>query len=538
MLIRVLGKRSLALTRGGRALVTALCSIVLTALVLPLVWPSTTAAAATGCPSGTIVIGTRHSTADVQSKLAAPGRNRTFCWTVGVHRIDAPLKLHSGDSFVGVTERTTGQRATIDGSALVTGWNEISSSRWVAAVPGLAEPKLNLPPGLRCHDETNHCAYPDDVYWGDRRLTRVWSLDEQGLGSYFVDYLADRIYVGRDPAGAPISRAVPLPVVSGRSQPLIRVQPGGAIRNIVIRKAGVGVQGAAVEGYEYVVEHATVYLSHGRGIGTDDLSTITSSQVYSNGQGGIGIGKHLATASGPPGVIHRNSVHHNGWIMCWGICAGIKASNVVGLTIRGNVVNDNFAQGIWIDNDSIAYRVVNNRVLHNRTAGIEMEISYDGVVERNIVSGTSLHPMDEGSVGAIHVLASGPCTVSCPASATGTITIADNTIGMVRQPNAFGIVLRQLDRGSGRYGAHLVRRVRVNNNRVVLLRGWTGAVDPSGDTSIYERANTFAGNAYVVQTKGAQVFRWRSPNGGNDWLTFAQWQTRGNDVAGKLIVQT
>ncbi len=524
--------RSFAIPRGRVVLGVAL-------VIVSLVVATAGAGPPSACPSGAIVVRTSDTTADVVTALAAPGRDRVFCWEAGVHRIFAPMKLHPGDSFVGLTDPATGQRATIEGSRRVTGWRRSSSMTWVAAVPRLTRPVLNLPPGLRCLDGTDHCAYPDDVYWGNRRLKRVWSLHAIVPHSYFVDYAAKRIYLRADPTRAAVVRAVPLPVVNGRSTPFITVQPGGAVRNLVVREVGVGLQGAAIWGNQCVVDHVDVSLSHGRGVGVDDLSTVTSSAVHDNGQGGIGIGRHRAGATGPSGVVSGNSVARNGWIRCLGICAGIKASTVIGLTIADNVVRHNVGTGIWIDNDSIGFLISGNTVTSNRTAGIEVEISYDGVVDGNTVTGTGLRPLQEGSsVGAIHVLASGTCSMSCPPEAGGALVISNNTVGTAERPNAFGIVLRQMDRGSGPYGEHVVRDVTVVRNQVLLAHGWTGAVDPSGATRIYDAGNTFGANAYTVPDAQAAVFRWRSSTGQADaWLTFAEWQAQGNDVDGSLTQQ-
>jgi len=128
-----------------------------------------------------------------------------------------------------------------------------------------------------------------------------------------------------------------------------------------------------------------------------------------------------------------------------GICGCIKASTAIGLFIVDNEVRNNYGTGIWLNNDSIGYRISNNTVASNRTAGIESEISYDGVMDGNTVTGSGLRPLREISVGAIHVLASRACSLSCPPGTGSRIVISGNTIGTVTRPNAFGIVLRQAD---------------------------------------------------------------------------------------------
>src|SRR4029077_17742483 len=354
---------------------------------------------------------------------------------------------------------------------------------------------------------TDHCAYPDDVYRHHRRLLRVWSRGAVAHRGYFEDYAARRIYLHSPTRPTHVSRAVPLPVVRGRSTPFIAARAGRAVRNVVVEEVGVGLQAAAISCTACLVDGVEVVHAHGRGVGVDDRSTVRSSVLRGNGQGGIGIGRHRPGAAGPSGTVSDNVVSGNGWIRCLGICAGIKASTVIGSSIVDNVVKRNVGPGIWIDNDSIGFRVADNYVAGSRTAGIEGEIYYDGVVEGNRVVGTGLRPLGgSGSVGAIHVQSSGACSRSCPVGTGSGLVIRGNVVGTRSHPNAYGIILRQLGRGSGPYGQHLVRDVSVVGNHVLLTRGWTGAVDPRGSKEIYQAGNTFSANVYMVRRRGAAVF--------------------------------
>jgi parallel beta-helix repeat protein len=491
---------------------------------------------AADCPSGSIEIPVSDTTQMVQAKLAQPGTGRTFCWEPGVHRIHGPLRMHPGDTFVGITDEN-GTLSVIDGSRTISRWRRVAPFRWVASVRGLHPPPLNLVPGLRCIDGTDHCAYPDDVFWRDRRLRRVWSLRDQGRGSYFVDYPGDRIYVGRDPSLGAVSRAVPLPVVDGRSQPLIAAKAGTMVRDLVVQKVGVGIQGAAIRGAESTIANVVVRLAHGRGFSVDDLSSVTGSTATSNGQGGIGIGRHAPGSTGAGGLIQGNSVVHNGWIRCFGVCAGIKASYTDGIEIRANDVQRTVGPGIWIDNSSINYVIEDNVVVDSQDAGIETEISYDGVISRNTITGSMQNPLHGTvSIGAIHVLASGSCSWNCPSIPNPGVTISGNIVGTAEDPNVFGIVLRQVRRGSGSYGEHIVRDVAVRDNVVTFADGWNGAVDSSEAIDIYTtRNNTFQGNDYRLQGPSSAVFRWESGGRANAWLTFEQWQAAGNDTMGTLL---
>ena len=412
------------------------------------------AAGSTNCPSNGIVVPVSFSTTQVQALVDSPGPDRVFCWAPGVHRVRRTLVMHPGDTFLGIPDPITGKQPVIDGSVVRKHWARLSKTRWVTRVSGLAAPSIFLPPGGRCLDGTDHCAYPDDVFFGEKRLRRVWSLSAQGRGSYFVDYAAHRLYVGRDPSAAAISQAVPLPVGTW-PQPVISAVSGGAtIESLTIEKCGVALQGAAIRGFRVTVSDVDVHSCHGWGLDVDDLSTVTDTHVSANGQGGIVVNSHLSGAIGTSGVIADDQVDRNGWIRCWGICAGLKSSTTNGLAITNNTIRNNYGSGIWMDNDSINYTIRDNTLVGNRTAGVMLEISYDGVVQGNTILGSGIRPVEPIKVGAIHVLASGSCSAACPPRPTAGIVIRDNIVGSIADPNAYGIVLRAQSRGLGLYGAH------------------------------------------------------------------------------------
>jgi hypothetical protein len=497
------------------------------------------AAGSTICPSNGIMVPVSLSTTQVQAMVDSPGPDRVFCWAPGVHRVRRTLVMHPGDTFVGIPDPMTGAQPVLDGSVVRKHWARLSKWRWVTSVASLTTPSIFLPPGGRCLDGTNHCAYPDDVFFGEKRLRRVWSLRAQGRGSYFVDYGAHRLYVGRDPAAAGISQAVPLPLGTW-PQPMISAMSGGAtIQGLTIEKCGVALQGAAIRGYRVTISDVVVRSCHGWGLDVDDLSTVTNTELTANGQGGIVVNSHLAGATGPTGVIADDLVDRNGWIRCWGICAGIKSSATNGVAITNSTITNNYGSGVWIDNDSINYTIQDNDLVGNRTAGVMLEVSYDGLVQGNTILGSGIRPVEPIKVGAIHVLASGSCSATCPPRPTAGIVIRDNIVGSIADPNAYGIVLRAQSRGVGLFGPHQVRDVLVSGNAVTLCGTETkttastfnGADSGGGDNSIYTSGNTFTDNHYTMPD-GLPAFRWQTASGSADgWLTFSQWQQAGMDPA-------
>ena len=83
----------------------------------------------------------------------------------------------------------------------------------------MADPSFTpgLVKSIPCLDGSHHCRYPDDVYFGETRPTRVWSTDALNASTvpaYFEDYTAKALYVNRDPAPMEVDRALPLPLES------------------------------------------------------------------------------------------------------------------------------------------------------------------------------------------------------------------------------------------------------------------------------------------------------------------------------------
>ncbi|HEY9249051.1 MAG TPA: right-handed parallel beta-helix repeat-containing protein, partial [Rariglobus sp.] len=72
----------------------------------------------------------------------------------------------------------------------------------------------------------------------------------------------------------------------------------------------------------------------------------------------------------------------------WEEWGGIKLHGK-GAVIEGNLIRDNEAFGIWLDNDVSGSRITRNVVLNNRMAGVFIELSRGGVlIDSNLIVGT------------------------------------------------------------------------------------------------------------------------------------------------------
>ncbi len=105
--------------------------------------------------------------------------------------------------------------------------------------------------------------------------------------------------------------------------------------------------------------------------------------------------------------IERNNRH--GLTSPWWEFAGIKLHFCFDAVIEGNLVRDNDAHGIWLDNTIVRTRVTRNVVLGNRWSGINIELSEGPVlIDNNIVAGTiagdGIYGHDCSGVSAVHNL--------------------------------------------------------------------------------------------------------------------------------------
>ncbi|MFA6287565.1 MAG: right-handed parallel beta-helix repeat-containing protein [Opitutaceae bacterium] len=117
--------------------------------------------------------------------------------------------------------------------------------------------------------------------------------------------------------------------------------------------------------------------------------TVEGNVVSDNGLVGIEGWHHNGV------VIRNNIVERNfmgdfvqGGGAEWEEWGGIKLHGQ-GAIIEGNLIRDNEAFGVWLDNDVSGSRITRNVVLNNRMAGVFVELSQGGVlIDNNIIVGT------------------------------------------------------------------------------------------------------------------------------------------------------
>lgn len=106
-------------------------------------------------------------------------------------------------------------------------------------------------------------------------------------------------------------------------------------------------------------------------------------------------------------IIERNNC--GGWTAPWWEFAGIKLHFVFDAVIEGNLVRDNEAHGIWLDNQFRGTRVTRNVIINNLWSGVNVELGRGPVlIDNNVIAhtrhGDGIYGHDVADVTVAHNL--------------------------------------------------------------------------------------------------------------------------------------
>ena len=300
---------------------------------------------------------------------------------------------------------------------------------------------------------------------------------------------------------------------------------------------------SAVQGdysYGWIVKNNELAYNWGAGLDLGNHMQIIGNYIHHNTQIGID-SNNITTNTGQNIVVDSNEIAYNnyrhdfdpGWE-----AGGTKYWATSNLQATRNYVHDNIGSGLWSDTDNINTNYANNDIENNSEGGIAHEVSYDAVIQNNLlknngrtlVYGWLYQPQ-------IRINSSGGA-----ATTGGQIEITGNTV--ISGPNAGGIGLEQQDRSSdsASYGPHVVRNVYVHDNTVDLSAAIyqpsqsgiyppeNGAGEDDGEQLIFTgRNNRFVHNSYYLGSSALarNAFDWMDKTVG-----VSAWKGYGQDTTG------
>ncbi|MEJ1110665.1 right-handed parallel beta-helix repeat-containing protein [Kribbella sp. CCNWLW197] len=436
--------------------------------------------------------------ADPQDVIDAQPAGTTFCFAKGVHRISVPIRPRAGDTLGG------GPGVVLTGSVRLSGWKR-DGDRWV--VRGVLPAPYAVKPQWKCEDDKDKpCQRGEQVFVDGKHLTRVMSLGRLKPGTFYGDYEANAVYVADDPDGRSVEMSK-APTAIDKSAADVTVT-GLTIEHFASRPQ----DGALQVGPGWKVIANEVRWNHGVGIMViqGDRAELSRNTIADNGQLGIGQYKS-ADVRITANLVARNNTD-GFWIADWE-SGGIKSTRSSG-EVSGNDIVANRGVGMWSDIAEHDRRIVDNRIRDNAADGIRYEISYQAVIEQNVVerNGFGTGRGSGGSLwdgGGINV------------NTSSAVQVRGNLV----KDNRNGISIQSRTRGQGPRGLYVLTDVVVEGNLIVMddATASTGVVENKGSPT-RAGAITFRRNSYQINGKPADRFAYRGKT-----MTWDEWQQAGFD---------
>ncbi|HWD83658.1 MAG TPA: right-handed parallel beta-helix repeat-containing protein [Kribbella sp.] len=439
---------------------------------------------------------------DAASVVSSKPAGTTFCFAAGVHRISSTIRPKAGQVLA------SAQHAVLTGSVPLSGWVR-SGSAWVArgALPA-AYGKSG-----ECEDnKANICYLREQLFLDGTHLTRVASVSAVRAGAFYADYEANAIYLGSNPAGHDVEMSKTATAIESNAR-------GVVVRGLTIEHVASAPQaGALVSGPGWKVTANDVSWNHAVGVMLVDAdkALVDKNLIHHNGQ--LGLGQYSSAAA----AVTRNVISSNNtdgfWIADWE-SGGIKSTRSSG-TVSGNLIRSNKGIGMWADVADDGRVIADNQIVDNAADGIRYEISRNGTIEGNTVTGNGF---GTGRGSGTSLWDGGGINVN---TSTG-VTIKGNRVS----GNVNGVTIQSRTRGSGPWGTYLLRDIQVSANVIEMTGGTqaTGMVQNSG-AEVPAGEVVFSGNKYVLDSLGTQRFARFGTK-----LTAAGWREAGLDKVGSFL---
>jgi hypothetical protein len=419
----------------------------------------------------------------------------------GFYRVRLALKPGPG------VKRIVGYGAVIDGSRALTGWTAQQGGVWY--LDGQLPGAYNDPGAGHGEDGSGVQQWREQMWADGVYFRRVMALNQVVPGTFFQDYVANRIWVADDPTKHVFEMAT-------SSQGLVLGTAGQTAEGLRVQRCANASQTGAVS-----VERSDCHLievdswwNHGRGttLNNSDRTVVEGGTDGENDQ--LGMAKYRCNGAIVKGRrFLRNNLHGQYQILDWE-SGGFKWSRCTNGQTIDCVAQDNRGIGMWFDIANDGEVIGRAKITGNSADGFRNEIGRNSKIVDSLVAGNCLEQTT--AKGASPVLLQGgevnvhDCDGSNEISGCRIIATLNGIVVQARN--------RTLD------GAPLtVTAVSVHDNLVTLTKGLTGTgTTGAGDVS----KSTFANNVYKVDSVTAARFSMKGAS-----VPFAQWKQQMEPTA-------
>jgi nitrous oxidase accessory protein NosD len=302
--------------------------------------------------------------------LAAPS-GTTIVLRAGTYREMVETRVDKRFTF----QPYPNEEVWLSGSRPVTGWasdgNAWRKDDWTVRFsragvdPSMIDPLVPF------------AGYPDMAFIDGTPLRQVGRRASVVAGTFFVDEVDSKLWVGSDPTGHVVEASVIAEGLHVKApDTVVRGLGFKHFANPMGRLGAVKAGGArTVIEQNVIVDNATAGLSV---IGPDVV--VRRNTVTRNGQLGVH-GNHATGMQLESNVISGNNAER---FITWSAAGGVKVTESTGVLMRGNVADDNWGHGLWYDSSSHDATVVHNVTRRNAAAGIFFEMSNRALIAGNV----------------------------------------------------------------------------------------------------------------------------------------------------------
>lgn len=225
-------------------------------------------------------------------------------------------------------------------------------------------------------------AHPDQVWIDGVRQNQVSSLAKVQPGTFFVDRVNNKLYLGTNPSGKTVRASTLVKALSIRSD-------NSSVSGINVRKFAPSVpdMGAVTaERPGILLENLTVEDNSTTGINVSAVkNTIRNVKLSRNGMLGMnavyadGLVVDKLTSTG--NNIERFNTSP--------VSGGLKIGRTRTVTVKNSKFLSNYGPGLWLDESAYDSKVLNNDMISNTGHGLSLEISAKSLVANNRITKNS-----------------------------------------------------------------------------------------------------------------------------------------------------
>jgi parallel beta-helix repeat protein len=289
----------------------------------------------------------------------------------------------------GVTlQNYPGEAAWLDGTRAVDGWVQDGSAwrvdgwttRFDASVGFSKGDTDGTSSGWQYVNPAHPmAAHPDQVFVDGAQLHQVASRSSVVAGTFFLDESTSQLYIGTNPSGRDVRATTLAKALNVRAS-------GTTIRGIGVRRYAPSIWHIGA----VTVEQPKVRLEQVRieDSATIGLGVIASDVVLDHTsvlRAGL-LGVHAATADRIRVVSSRFDGNNWEQFNSAPVSGGMKAGRSRGVTVVDSSISGNLGHGYWSDVSVYDTKILDSNLTNNTATGVFLEISARGTVAGNLIA--------------------------------------------------------------------------------------------------------------------------------------------------------